>query len=173
MRHSSKEPQIVGCSRDCPRASTQTRPVSSRQADRDEQAQQPVNWELNPEESEKQDLIVRKAEQEGKALKTKIVLKYTYDDNYQLKRKARLVVCGYSQIAGVDFQETYAPTTNNLITGIVCQVSVANGWYMATMDVTAAFLEGTADCRMFARLPKRIDPDETRVEIIGNWYGLK
>jgi hypothetical protein len=108
------------------------------QADRDEQAQPPVNWELTPEESEKQDLIdenyqfssylsyhndyvllvhtpitlppdptsveqalgqwdkvewgvaiddeianfrsreiVRKAAQEGKALKTKIVLKYT------------------------------------------------------------------------------------------------
>ncbi len=42
-----------------------------------------------------------------------------------------------------------------------------------SMDVTAAFLEGTADCRMFARLPKSIDPDETHVEIIGNWYGLK
>jgi hypothetical protein len=26
---------------------------------------------------------------------------------------------------------------------------------------------------MFARLPKSIDPDETRVEITGNWYGLK
>jgi hypothetical protein len=71
-------------------------------------------------------LIVRKAAQEGKALKTKIVLNYTYDDNYQLKSKARLVVCGYSQIAGVDFQEIYAPTTNNLIRAL----SVKSAWPM-------------------------------------------
>jgi hypothetical protein len=57
--------------------------------------------------------IARKASQEGKAMKTKLVLKYTSTENYELKRKARLVVCGYNQVPGVDFQESYAPTTNN------------------------------------------------------------
>ncbi len=115
--------------------------------------------------------IARKASQEGKATKTKLVLKYTYTENYELKRKARLVVCGYSQIPGVDFQETYAPTTNNIVTSIVCQVCTARGYFMATFDVTAAFLEGTADCKLFARLPTCISPNNERVEIVGNWYG--
>ncbi len=44
---------------------------------------------------------------------------------------------------------------------------------MATFDVTAAFLEGTADRKLFARLPSCISPTNERVEIIGNWYGLK
>jgi hypothetical protein len=44
---------------------------------------------------------------------------------------------------------------------------------MAAFDVEAAFLEGKADRQMFARLPKDIDPNESRVEIVGNWYGLK
>ena len=44
---------------------------------------------------------------------------------------------------------------------------------MATFDVEAAFLEGKADRKMFARLPKFIDPRGIRVEIVGNWYGLK
>jgi hypothetical protein len=79
-------------------------------------------------------------------MKTKLVLKHTYAENYELKRKARLVVCEYSQVPGVDFQETYAPTTNNIVTSIVCQVCTAKGYYMATFDVTAAFLEGTANC---------------------------
>jgi hypothetical protein len=73
----------------------------------------------------------------------------------------------------VDFQETYAPITNNIVTSIVCQVCTARGFYMATFDVTAAFLEGTADRKLFARLPTCISPTNERVEIIGNWYGLK
>ncbi len=44
---------------------------------------------------------------------------------------------------------------------------------MATFDVTVAFLEGTADRKLFARLPTYISPSNERVEIIGNWYGLK
>jgi hypothetical protein len=44
---------------------------------------------------------------------------------------------------------------------------------MATFDVTAAFLEGTADRRLFARLPSCTSATNQRVEIIGNWYGLK
>ncbi len=44
---------------------------------------------------------------------------------------------------------------------------------MATFDVTAAFLEGTADRKLFARLPSCISPTNERVEIIGNSYGLK
>jgi hypothetical protein len=90
-----------------------------------------------------------------------------------VKRKARLVVCGYSQIPGVDFQETYAPTTNNIVTSIVSQVCTAMDLFMATFDVIAAFLEGTADRRLFARLPSCISATYQRVEIIGNWYGLK
>jgi hypothetical protein len=62
------------------------------------------------------------------------------------------------------------PTTNKLITINQHRQQLV---YMAIMDVTAAFLEGTSDCRMFARLPKSIDPDESHIESIGNWYGLK
>ncbi len=59
----------------------------------------------------------------------------------------------------VDFQETYAPTTNNLIISkVVCQISTTNDWFMTTMDVTAAFILGAAVCRMFACLSKSIDP---------------
>ncbi len=109
--------------------------------------------------------IVLEAQQDGKAMKTKLVLKYTCTENYELKRKARLVVCGYSQIPGVDFQETYAPTTNNIVTSIVCQVCTAMmDLFMATFDVTAAFLEGTADRKLFARLPSCISATNQRVD---------
>eukprot|EP01034_Spumella_vulgaris_P032431 gene32431-biopygen27626 len=117
--------------------------------------------------------IVPAEEQNGPAMKTKIVLKYTYDDDYELRRKARFVVCGYSQIKDRDYGETYAPTTSNAVTNIVIQTCVANGWYMASFDVKSAFLEGPVDRKLYARLPKFLDPNQGRVEIKGNWYGLK
>jgi hypothetical protein len=113
--------------------------------------------------------IAREADQSGKAMKTKLVLKYTYTENYELKSKARLVVCGYSQVQGVDFQETYAPTTNNIVTSIVCQVCTARGFYMATFDVTAAFLEGprTGSCSQGCHPASRPPTRESRLSAIG------
>jgi hypothetical protein len=54
-----------------------------------------------------------------------------------------------------------------------CQICAAKGFFIATFDVTAAFLEGSADCRMFARMPLCLSSIRERVEIVGNWYGLK
>jgi hypothetical protein len=106
-------------------------------------------------------------------MKTKLVLKYTYTADYQLKRKVRFVVCGYSQIKNLDYTETFAPTTTSSVTFVICQFCSSNGYFMAAFDVEAAFLEGKADHKMYALLPKDLDKDQTRVEIVGNWYGLK
>jgi hypothetical protein len=36
-------------------------------------------------------------DQFGSGMKTKMCFRVNYDNNFQVKRKARLVVCGYSQ----------------------------------------------------------------------------
>jgi hypothetical protein len=51
------------------------------------------------------------AEQFGKAMKTKFVFTTSFKPDFTIKYKARLVVCGYSHIYGVDHEDTYAPTT--------------------------------------------------------------
>jgi len=118
--------------------------------------------------------ILRYAEdQNGHAMKTKLVFKYTYTNDYQLKRKVRFVVCGYSQIPELDYGETYAPTTTSTVTNMISLFCAHKDYHMATFDVEAAFLEGRADRQLFARIPKCLDKDGTRVEIVGNWYGLK
>ena len=38
------------------------------------------------------------AAQDGHCMKTKLILKYMYNNDYTIKLKARLVACGYSQI---------------------------------------------------------------------------
>ena len=46
----------------------------------------------------------------GRGTKTKFVFRVSFDNDMKLKFKARLVFCGYSQIYGVDYKDTYAPT---------------------------------------------------------------
>lgn len=111
------------------------------------------------------------AAQEGRAMKTKLILKYVYKNDYTIVRKARLVACGYSQIKGVDYLETYAPTVSTVVVLIAIQIGAMYGFKFAQFDVSAAFLEGKNDFKNFARLPAALGG--LRVEVIGNFYGEK
>jgi hypothetical protein len=115
------------------------------------------------------------ADQSGRGMKTKLILYYKYDGEYNLVAKARLVVCGYSQRKGIDYFDTYSPTTTTTtVFMLLCLTGHMIG-HLCTFDVSAAFLEGKADTRMFAWLPSDIDTDNIsrRIEILGNWYGSK
>jgi len=115
------------------------------------------------------------AEQEGQGMKTKLILYYKYDGDYNLVCKARLVVCGYSQRKGIDYFETYSPTTTTTTVFMLLALAGIRNGFLCSFDVSAAFLEGKADTKMFAWLPKSIDLEEIsrRIEILGNWYGSK
>jgi hypothetical protein len=116
--------------------------------------------------------VFKKAEdQAGHAMKTKLILTLTYNNDYTLKYKARLVVCGYSQIKGIDYKETFSPTTSTIIVMILLHVAASGNYPVANYDVTAAFLEGNNDCIQFCRLPKFLGGE--RVQIMKSLYGEK
>ena len=115
--------------------------------------------------------IFAEAPQEGRAMKTKIILRTQYRNDYTIKFKARLVACGYSQIYGVDYLETYAPTASTSAVLLAIQIGAMRGMTFSEFDVTAAFLEGKNDYRNFARLPAILGG--VRVEVVGNFYGEK
>lgn len=115
------------------------------------------------------------APQCGQGMKTKLILYYKYDGEYNLVCKARLVVCGYSQRKGIDYFDTYSPTTTTpTVFMLLCIAGITN-CHVASFDVSAAFLEGRSDTEMYAWLPSEIDKDgiSRRIEILGNWYGSK
>jgi hypothetical protein len=119
------------------------------------------------------------AEQEGRAMKTKWILKYAYYADYSIKYKARLVACGYSQIYGIDYKDTYAPTTSTLLVNLLFHLGAMFKLEFALFDVTAAFLEGKNDVVQYARLPFNNDGTTAakgqgmRVRVVGNFYGEK
>ena len=117
--------------------------------------------------------------QEGRAMKTKWILKYAYNPDYTIKYKARLVACGYSQIYGVDYKDTYAPTTSTVLVNILFHLGAMYKLAFAVFDVTAAFLEGKNDFVQYARLPFDSNGDNAakgqgmRVEVVETFYGEK
>ena len=65
---------------------------------------------------------------------------------FEIKRDgqfcARLVACGYSQIPGVDFQNSYAPTINDVTWRILLILILMNKYKAKIVDVETAFLYG-------------------------------
>jgi hypothetical protein len=116
-----------------------------------------------------------KADQEGHAMKTKLVLTLVFKNDYEIKYKARLVVCGYSQIQGRDYSETFAPTTSVCIVFLLLALAANRGYVFKGFDVTAAFLEGYNDYIQYCRLPKELGEElgGLRCRIRKSLYGEK
>jgi hypothetical protein len=74
--------------------------------------------------------------------KMKIILQVSFDNEFNIKYKARLVVCGYSQVYGVDYKETYSPTISRDSLFIVLYLALMLTFVLEVLDVKGAFLEG-------------------------------
>ena len=117
------------------------------------------------------------APQEGRAMKTKLVYRVSFNNDYSVKYKARLVVCGYSQIYGLDYDLTYSPTVSSIVVMLLMNYIIANNMVYGSFDIKGAFLEGKPDKKLFCRLPSELSGGHgklgERVEILRNIYGEK
>ncbi|GKV39615.1 hypothetical protein SLEP1_g47362 [Rubroshorea leprosula] len=65
------------------------------------------------------------------------------------KYKARLVVKGYSQLAGIDFTETFAPIARHETIRLLLALAAHKGWSVFHLDVKSAFLNGKLEEEIF------------------------
>ena len=70
------------------------------------------------------------------------------------KPKNRLVYRGYSQIYGIDYEQTYAPTVPIVVVLNLLFLCGHLNLHNAIFDVTAAFLEAYNDFEQYCYLPK-------------------
>ena len=71
-----------------------------------------------------------------------------------LKRyKARWVVHGFRQHAGVDFTDTFAPVVKPGMIRTVLHLAVSRAWPVHQMDVSNAFLHGHLEEQVFCPQP--------------------
>ena len=71
-----------------------------------------------------------------------------------MRNKARLVAQGYSQIEGIDFEETFAPVARLESIRLLLSISCVHKFKLHQMDVKSAFLNGFLQEEVFVEQPK-------------------
>ena len=93
--------------------------------------------------------------------------------------KARFVAKGYSQIKGMDFQETFAPTESMVSVRVLCQLAAQHYLILHQMDVKTAYLNAPIDCETYMDQAEGFEtPSLNKSEILvyklnKSLYGLK
>ena len=110
-----------------------------------------------------------------KPIKSRWVFKIKRDQKGQITRyKARLVARGFSQIPGVDFNETYAPVARYTSLRIVLAIAIIKGFEIRQIDVTTAYLYGKIDEELYMEQPEGYNDKSDQVcRLIKSLYGLK
>ncbi|CAH9090012.1 unnamed protein product [Cuscuta epithymum] len=75
------------------------------------------------------------------------------EKNEIVRYKARLVAQGFSQMPGIDYDETYSPVVDATTLRFLIGMSVFERLQMRLMDVVTAYLYGSLDTDIYMRIP--------------------
>jgi hypothetical protein len=114
---------------------------------------------------------------EYKALSLKWVCRTKRDANNVFEKyEARIVVRGYAQEAGLDFDKTFAPVVRIESVRIIFAIAAANDLFILHVDCQNAFLHGNSDLEIYVTQPEGfVDlqyPDKV-LRLNKSLYGLK
>lgn len=110
-----------------------------------------------------------------KAITCKWVFKVKLNpDGSILKRKARLVARGFSQVSGVDYFETFSPVVRYESVRCILALAASLDMEMVQFDVKTAFLNGSLNEVIFMNQPEGYeDGTERKCRLMRSLYGLK
>ena len=100
------------------------------------------------------------------------------DQNGESKYKARFVAKGYSQVQGVDYTETFAPTARFTSIRVLMQTAVQEDLLVHQMDVKSAYLNAPIDCNVYMQQPEGYEKfgengEKLVFKLKRSLYGLK
>ena len=91
-----------------------------------------------------------------------------------IRYKARLVIRGFEQQVGVNFDETFAPVAKLQSLRMMLALAAVHDWEIEQMDVVTAFLNPKVDGDVYMALPQGIEADKPQVcKLRKSLYGLK
>ena len=109
---------------------------------------------------------------------TKWIFKNKIDEDGKIIRnKSRLVAQGYTQVEGVDFDESFAPVARLEFIQILMSIACTMNFKFYQIDVKCAFLNGYLNEELFVEQPKGFEdpphfPDHV-LRLKKALYGLK
>jgi len=114
---------------------------------------------------------------ERKVLSNKWVFRIKYQSDGSIDRfKGRLVVRGFEQVHGLDYNETFAPVVKFDTIRTLLAFAIQNDLLIHQMDVVTAFLNGVIDQEIFMEQPDGyvVHGQESKVcKLKRSLYGLK
>ena len=107
----------------------------------------------------------------------KWVYKIKYTSTREIdKYKARLVAKGYSQVHGIDYDETFSPVIKHDSVRVLFAIVVVLRMHMRQFDIGTAYLNSDLTTRIYMQQPEGfIDPDHPLYvcSLLKSLYGLK
>jgi Reverse transcriptase (RNA-dependent DNA polymerase) len=90
-----------------------------------------------------------------KAVKCKWVYRIKFGANGKPNRfKARLVAKGFTQIIGLNYNETFSPVTCLDLIWILLALATLEDWEIHQIDIKTAFLNGDLDKEIYMQQPE-------------------
>lgn len=110
-----------------------------------------------------------------KVIDNKWVYKIKYKPDGTMERfKARLVVRGFTQEHGIDYQETFSPVVRFTSVRAILAIAAAEKMTLRQFDVKTAFLYGELEEDVYMKQPIGFNDDSGKVcKLIKSLYGLK
>jgi transposase InsO family protein len=121
------------------------------------------------------ELVERPSEKDVIGVKWVYKVKHNSDGSFK-RNKARLVVKGYAQQPGIDYDETFAPVARLDTIRALIALAAQKGWLLYQLDVKSAFLNGELKEEVYVEQPQGfiIKGEEDKVyKLRKALYGLK
>ena len=102
-------------------------------------------------------------------------MKHAVDESLE-KHKARFMTKGFSQVEGIDYDETFAPVVRYSSIRSILALSVQMGWKIHQMDVKTTFLNGVIEEEVYIEQPEgfeTLDRESHVCKLKRALYGLK
>ena len=100
-------------------------------------------------------------------------VKYHTDGSVE-RFKARLVAKGFSQLQGIDYEETFAPTVRMDTMRVMLAIVAVHDLEAEQIDVNNAFTESTLNWTIFMKPPPGMNVEDNRcLRLLQSLYGLK
>jgi Reverse transcriptase (RNA-dependent DNA polymerase) len=90
-----------------------------------------------------------------------------------VRYKVRLVAQDFTQIPGVDYEETYSPIVDAITLQFLISLTITENLQMHLMDVVTAYLYESLDNDIYMKVPERLKMSEVFKSKSREIYSIK